>query len=107
MYVIEVMNGPLDGKRWTFSRDITIGRDETDVDAAMLTDQSVSRRHATVAAADDGELVIADLRSRNGTIVDDLPITQPARLRVGQPFLVGRTLLRVLKAGAELEAEAT
>jgi pSer/pThr/pTyr-binding forkhead associated (FHA) protein len=96
MYVIEVMNGPLDGKRWPFDRDITIGRDERSAQAALPTDRAVSRRHAAISA-DDG-LLLSDAGSSNGTIVGGQAIDAPARIDVGQPFRVGRTLLRVLRA---------
>jgi hypothetical protein len=36
MYILEVLSGPLDGKTWTFEREITIGRDDA-VAAACIT----------------------------------------------------------------------
>ena len=49
MYLLEVLSGPLDGKTWTFDREITIGRDD-DVAAACITlDRYVSRQHARAA----------------------------------------------------------
>ncbi|HXW75994.1 MAG TPA: FHA domain-containing protein [Candidatus Eremiobacteraceae bacterium] len=95
MFCIEAMNGPFDGKRWSFDRDIAIGRDERIVAAALPTDRAVSRRHADVTV-EGSALVLRDLGSSNGTIVDGQTIEGPVRLEVGQPFLVGRTLLRVL-----------
>jgi pSer/pThr/pTyr-binding forkhead associated (FHA) protein len=95
MYVIEAMNGPLDGKRWSFERDITIGRDERAVQAALTTDRAVSRRHASISAL-DGALVLADMGSSNGTIVGGQAIAEPVRLEIGQPFRVGSTMLRVI-----------
>lgn len=97
MYVIEAMNGPLDGKRWSFERDITIGRDEHVAQAALPTDRAVSRRHANVCV-EGGDLVLADAGSSNGTIVAGQAIDAPIRLALGQPFRVGSTLLRVLDA---------
>ena len=96
MYVIEAMNGPLDGKRWPFERDITIGRDEHVAQAALTTDRAVSRRHASVTV-DGGEVVLADAGSSNGTIVSGQPIETPVRLPLGHPFRVGSTMLRVLE----------
>lgn len=97
MYVIEAMNGPLDGKRWPFERDITIGRDEHVAQAALTTDRAVSRRHASVSV-DQGEVVLADAGSSNGTIVGGQAIEAPVRLPLGHPFRVGSTMLRVLDA---------
>lgn len=100
MYVIEAMNGPLDGKRWSFERDITIGRDERAVGAALTTDRAVSRRHAAITV-DGNALVLADMGSSNGTIVGGQAISEPVSLQVGQPFRVGSTTLRVLDAANE------
>jgi pSer/pThr/pTyr-binding forkhead associated (FHA) protein len=95
MYVIEAMNGPLDGKRWSFERDITIGRDERSVGAALTTDRAVSRRHAAVTV-ENGAIVLADTGSSNGTIVSGQAITEPVNLHLGQPFRIGSTVLRIL-----------
>jgi pSer/pThr/pTyr-binding forkhead associated (FHA) protein len=95
MYYIEAMNGPLDGKRWPFERDITIGRDESAVQAALTTDRAVSRRHAAIDARDDG-FVLADIGSSNGTSIDGQNITGPVRIDLGQPFFIGRTMLRIV-----------
>jgi pSer/pThr/pTyr-binding forkhead associated (FHA) protein len=97
MYVIEAMNGPLDGKRWTFERDITIGRDDRSVKAALPTDRAVSRLHAIISA-ESGALMLADAGSSNGTIVAGLAISEPVRIEIGQPFRIGQTMLRVLDA---------
>ena len=64
MYELEAMNGPLDGKRWAFSRDITIGRDGKSVGAELSTDRAASRRHAEVRATPEG-IILADLESRH------------------------------------------
>jgi len=95
MYYVEAMNGPLDGKRWPFERDITIGRDESAVHAALTTDRAVSRRHAAIDARDDG-FVLADIGSSNGTSIDGQTITGPVRIELGQPFFIGRTMLRIV-----------
>lgn len=97
MYAIEAMNGPLDGKRWPFERDITIGRDESAVDAALPTDRAVSRRHARVSVAGT-DVELTDSGSSNGTLVSGQPIAQTVRIAFGQPFRVGTTMLRVLES---------
>ncbi len=96
MYCIEAMNGPLDGKRWSFDDDITIGRDHENAQAVLSTDRSVSRRHAVVSAQ-AGVLRLRDLDSSNGTFIDGKPVKGGAVLEPGKPFVVGRTMLRVLE----------
>ncbi len=96
MYILEVLSGPLDGKTWSFDREITIGRDESVASACITLDRYISRRHAQVR--EDGErLVLADLASRNGTRLDGGTSMIETRIEPGERFILGRTLLRVTK----------
>ena len=97
MYVLEVMSGPLDGKTWTFDREITIGRDEAVAVACITIDRYISRKHARISD-EAGDLRLIDLQSRNGTRLDGRRLAEPVSLPVGQPFTVGRTTLRVVLA---------
>jgi len=97
MFLLEVLSGPLDGKTWPFEREITIGRDESVADACITIDRYVSRRHARLRANGDS-LVLADLQSRNGTKLNDRPVSDDEPLALGVPFQVGRTVLRVTRA---------
>jgi len=97
MYVLEVLSGPLDGKTWPFEREITIGRDDAVADACITIDRYISRKHAQVKAK-GGRLVLTDLHSRNGTKVAGRAVRGDARLDIGDPFVVGRTVLRVVQA---------
>ncbi len=95
-YLLEVLSGPLDGKTWPFEDEIVIGRDETLADACITLDRYVSRRHARLRSQ-AGTLLLCDLESRNGTRVDNRPVTDEEPLQIGTPFQVGRTVLRVTK----------
>jgi pSer/pThr/pTyr-binding forkhead associated (FHA) protein len=97
MYVLEVMGGPLDGKTWTFEREITIGRDDAVAGACITIDRYISRRHARLYDA-EGELRVVDLESRNGTKVEGAPLHGEIALPEGRVFHVGRTALRVMRA---------
>ena len=99
MYVLEATNGPLDGKRWLFEHSIEIGRDGS-LAASLAVDSAASRRHARVEADETGVRVI-DLGSSNGTIVDGSAIAATSTLAFAQPFIVGRTRLRVLEIQGE------
>jgi pSer/pThr/pTyr-binding forkhead associated (FHA) protein len=95
MYVLEAMNGPLDGKRWEFESRILIGRDANAAQAALPVDRAVSRRHAQIDLNDD-HFSIVDLGSSNGTIVRGEAVTA-ATIALDEPFVVGRTMLRLRK----------
>ena len=97
MYLLEVLSGPLDGKTWSFEREITIGRDDAQAEACLALDRYVSRRHARLAI-DADSIRLTDLRSRNGTKVGGRPVVGEVPLPVGAPFVVGRTILRVTRA---------
>jgi pSer/pThr/pTyr-binding forkhead associated (FHA) protein len=97
MYILEVLNGPLDGKTWTFDREITIGRDAAVAGACITLDRYISRRHARVRG-DGASLVLTDLSSRNGTKIGSTAVTAETALGPGDPFVVGRTLLRVTRS---------
>lgn len=97
MYILEVLSGPLDGKTWSFDREIVIGRDDALAKACITLDRYISRRHAQLR--EDGDrLVLADLASRNGTRKGEEPITSETPIVPGERFIVGRTLLRVTRA---------
>ena len=96
MYLLEVLSGPLDGKTWTFESEITIGRDDSVAQACIALDRYVSRKHAHVRIIGE-DLQLTDLESRNGTKVNGEFVSGDARIEIGIPFVVGRTVLRVTR----------
>jgi len=84
-----VLQGPDKGKTLTAEDDcVAIGRD-ADV---TLNDQTISRRHAELRRV-DGEWVLRDLNSVNGTYVNGVRIDKPVRLRRGDQIRLGNSLL--------------
>jgi hypothetical protein len=78
---------------------VTIGREEGNL--LRLNDERVSRFHAKVQS-DNGEIILTDLGSTNGTRVNN-NVIQIRRLRPGDLIGVGRSLLRF---GSEEEINA-
>ncbi len=68
---------------------VTIGREEGNL--LRLNDERVSRFHAKVQH-DNGEIILTDLESTNGTRVNG-HVIQIRRLRIGDRVGVGRSLL--------------
>lgn len=68
---------------------VTVGREEGN--ALRLNDERVSRYHAKVQF-EDGDIIITDLDSTNGTRVNGSAV-QIRRLRPGDQISVGRTML--------------
>lgn len=81
---------------------LVIGRGE---DCEITTpEQSVSRRHALIEPSSSGGYLISDLKSTNGTFVNDEPVTTTAKLiHDGDYVRVGNCIFRFL-AGGNVEA---
>jgi hypothetical protein len=92
MPLLSVVSGPLQGVSFRLSPGTsTIGR-EDGVDI-LLEDLKVSRRHATVEFV-GGRVVLTDLRSTNGTWVNDERTAGPRELREGDRVRIGQVRLR-------------
>jgi two-component system, NtrC family, sensor kinase len=88
-----VLQGPDKGRRFELPDQPTlIGRESR---ALPLTDQTTSRRHAEMRPNDDGEWILRDLGSSNGTYVNGTRIDRPHTLKIGDQVRVGRSLLVV------------
>jgi pSer/pThr/pTyr-binding forkhead associated (FHA) protein len=68
---------------------VTIGREEGN--ALRLNDERVSRYHAKIQY-EDGDIILTDLDSTNGTRVNGQTV-QIRRLRAGDQVSIGRTML--------------
>ena len=93
-----------DGTRQRFplaKERITIGRSrENDV---FLPDQWLSRHHAEIRQR-DGAFFLADLGSKNGTLLNGTKVSQECRLQSGDVVTLGEHLLTLNLAG-ELDEE--
>jgi serine phosphatase RsbU (regulator of sigma subunit) len=76
--------------------EMTIGRSRES--GLQLADDSLSRRHARMRL-EEGGVVFEDLGSRNGSFVNDAPITAPVRLQPGDRVLLGSTELFLRRRG--------
>jgi pSer/pThr/pTyr-binding forkhead associated (FHA) protein len=73
-------------------QQITIGRA---ADATLvLTDDYASTRHARLFPQ-NGEWIVEDLGSTNGTYLDRQKVTQPMPVPVGVPIRIGKTVLEL------------
>lgn len=88
-----VTGGPLKGTRLDLTEDqITVGRAN---DATlMLNDDYASSRHARIFPQ-DGQWIVEDLGSTNGTYLDRQKVTRPMPVPVGTPIRIGKTVLEL------------
>jgi transcriptional regulator with PAS, ATPase and Fis domain len=88
---ITVEDGPDRGTSLASTRErMTVGTHE--ISDLRLTDRAVSRFHLELELGEHA-VIVRDLRSRNGTSVDDVPVLE-APLRDGAVVTVGTTRLR-------------
>lgn len=91
-YGLRVLRGLPLHAIWTVGEALTIGRgEENQVD---LVDPRVSRRHARIERTPEG-VVVSDLGSTNGTLVNGVRIDVPTRVVPGDVIALGETQLRV------------
>src|SRR5262249_47096365 len=75
-------------------QQITVGRA---ADATLvLTDDYASARHARLYPQ-NGEWIVEDLGSTNGTYLDRQKVTQPMPVPIGMPVRIGKTVLELRK----------
>ena len=75
------------------AKSLTVGRDaEADI---VVPSERASREHCTIRLW-DGDYVIKDMKSRNGTFVNDERI-EVAVLKIGDRIRIGTTVLHVDK----------
>jgi Inner membrane component of T3SS, cytoplasmic domain/zinc-ribbon domain len=71
---------------------ITIGRSGADL---AISDSEASRQHASIEVR-DAVIVLEDLKSTNGTLVDGEKITAPIELQDKSEFQIGTTTLMLI-----------
>jgi len=88
-----VTGGPLAGTTLGLTdQQITIGR--ADDATLVLSDDYASTRHARLFPQ-DGQWLVEDLGSTNGTYLDRQKVTQPTPVPIGVPIRIGKTVLEL------------
>ncbi|MGQ0635135.1 MAG: FHA domain-containing protein [Planctomycetaceae bacterium] len=90
MHTLIVESGKHKGKRIVLpEREVIIGRDENCF--LRMTSAEVSRQHCALSSTDKG-LLVRDLNSQNGTIVNNVRIEDETLLQPGDSLMIGPTL---------------
>jgi two-component system, NtrC family, sensor kinase len=85
-----VLQGPDKGRSFRAVDELAVlGRESEHI---PLTDRTVSRHHAEVYP-DNGNWVLRDLRSANGTYVNGVRLREPHRLKHGDQIKIGATTI--------------
>ena len=100
---LEVVEGPAAGSRLRFGyQPFVLGRSEHG-DGSLGSDAELSRRHASATLIDPGRILIEDLGSTNGTLVNGMPIAGPTVVALGDAVQLGGTTLKVVDTKVESE----
>lgn len=94
---LEVLGGPMDGLDFNFEKNIKIGRDKNN-DFILPLDKFISRHHAKIKIKDN-QIYLEDLKSTNGTFINEERISGEALLEKEQIFKLGLTYLKISKLG--------
>ncbi len=101
---LEVMNGPLTGRKFHFSDDLPeflVGRDPAC--HLAVEEYSVSRKHAHLRRS-EGQIVVEDLDSKNGTFVNQRRVTALV-IHDGDRIAFG-TIVTMFRNPREINVEA-
>lgn len=92
---VAVVRGPreIEGVRVPLDGPVLIGR-SPDADL-VIADEFVSGIHARVTP-DAGGVLVEDLGSTNGTLLDGQPVTRPLRGGLGSRIVLGRNEIEVV-----------
>ncbi|MFF2522517.1 FHA domain-containing protein FhaB/FipA [Streptomyces liangshanensis] len=74
---------------------ITLGRAHDST--IVLDDDYASSRHARIYPDRDGQWIVEDLGSTNGTYLDRTRLTTPTPIPLGSPIRIGKTVIELRK----------
>jgi pSer/pThr/pTyr-binding forkhead associated (FHA) protein len=74
---------------------ITLGRAHDST--IVLDDDYASSRHARIYPDRDGQWIVEDLGSTNGTYLDRTRLTTPTPIQPGAPIRIGKTVIELRK----------
>ena len=92
---LRAVSGPAAGLTVQVGDELLLGRTAPGLER-LADDPELSRRHASISRGDDGELVIEDLGSRNGTVVNGVPVEHQA-LAPGDRIRLGATTFELVE----------
>ena len=95
---VTFLNGPFQGQQRRFERFPVVFGLAPESDLTLPHDNQISRKHVRVRRAVKG-LVVEDMRSQNGTFLEDFRLTTPLSFTSARVIRIGRTLLHLAPTG--------
>jgi hypothetical protein len=81
------------GTEYQIAGNAIIGR-SPDADISCEFDKAMSRQHSEVFMGPEGHIMIRDVGSSNGTIINGQPIAEATKLEEGMEILLGETTFK-------------
>lgn len=103
-FLLKVISGPNAGAEIGIEkgRTYTLGKDPDSCDI-VFQDLSVSRNHARLTIHPDASMEIEDLGSKNGTVINGIPITEKKPLTTQDMIALGTTVFLLIDREAPQE----
>jgi type III secretion system YscD/HrpQ family protein len=103
-WLLKVIGGPNNGAEFSLQtgNSYLIGTDPNSCDV-IFHDTSVSRQHARITISDEDTLVIEDLRSRNGVLVEGRKIEGREQLDMNTVVTLGTTSFIIFDREGEMQ----
>jgi hypothetical protein len=102
---IRITGGPAAGSQIEVGQELQIGRSAA-AEGRLGDDPEISRQHARITRNPQGQLVVEDVGSTNGTYVNGQRISGPTTLNPGDTLQMGRSTLSVEGGAAGGQATA-
>jgi len=103
-WLLKVVGGPNNGAEFAMQAGgvYVIGTDPTSCDI-VFHDNSVSRQHARITIQEDQTILLEDLKSRNGTLIDGTACTSKAPLESNALVSVGTSSFIVFDRESDMQ----
>jgi type III secretion system YscD/HrpQ family protein len=103
-FLLKVISGPNAGAEIGMEkgRSYTLGKDPETCDI-VFQDLSVSRNHARFTISEEGAMEIEDLGSKNGTVVNGVPVTVKQPVTTQDMVALGTTIFLIIDREAPQE----
>ncbi len=103
-WLLKVVGGPNNGAEYSMQTGnvYLVGTDPNSCDI-VFHDGSVSRQHARIAIGEDDSIAIEDLKSRNGTVVEGVPVAGKQKLNPNSIVGMGTTSFVVYDREGEMQ----
>ena len=89
---IRITGGPAQGSNIEIGQELQIGR-SAGAEGRLGDDPEISRQHARISRDAQGQLVVEDLGSTNGTYVNTKRVSNPLPVKRGDQIKIGAVVM--------------